>query len=153
MGRSLVVLLIGLMEAALHQLSSSFIPEAFSSVKTYTFGTSFPEETYPITEWSVSLWMHTSAGGADVIAVRDPYFILTWYSTTFRLYDGSDSYDVTTLENLPPKWIFYQLGSTATMSYGAATIRSGSQYFISSTITGTLTATDSRVAFFGYCFL
>lgn len=148
---TVLLLLVGLLEGSLHKMPPLNVPQSFSGSRSYAMGTEFPDETYPITEWSLSLWMQTSENGADIVNISDADFYLSWYYNTFRFYDGQDSTDKNTGDNLPPgKWIFYQLGSTSTMSYVVATVLRGVQHFISSTVKASLT-TASIAQFFGDC--
>jgi hypothetical protein len=141
MGRSLVILLIGLMEAALHQLWPSNVPKYTTSGESFRLGVRFPEETYPISEWSLSLWLYTTTSGTQVVFMNDPQSSLTWSGTYFQFRDNQKSNVLTTEEQISSKWVFFQLGSTAGMSYGSGTIRNGNKYFISSAKAFSLTAT------------
>lgn len=146
-----MLLLIGLMEAALHQMQPSNVPVGFNAHEnTSALGTLYPEESFPITEWSVSLWVLTNSAGGDFVKEYHTMASLRRYETDFSFYNGISSYSLTTSENISGKWNFYQLGSTAAMSYAATTIRNGNQYFLSSAATLSL-ITSSYFGFFGFC--
>lgn len=98
MGRSLVVLLIGLMEAALHQLWPSNIPKCTTSGESFRIEVRFPEEIYPITEWSLSLWLYTTTSGTQVIYMNNPWSVLTWAGTYFEFRNDQKSNTLTTVE-------------------------------------------------------
>lgn len=138
------------MEALLHQMLPSNVPKAIhvDSGDGYSLGSTFPNEDYPITEWSASLWQYTES--SLVISTSGPYCGIYWSGTRLTHTNGFVNNALTTAETLPVKWIFVQLGSTATMSYGAVTVLNGSQYYIASTFTITLT-TSSVVQTFPGC--
>ena len=152
MGRALVLLLIGVMEAALHRLQSENIPKAISLPEnTGALATAFPAETsYPISEWSASLWMFTNQNQGVLIATQDPYASLEWYGTSLALYNGANSIEQTTSEDMSGKWVFYQLGSTTVVSYITVTIRNVNQYFLFSSTPVLLQGTSS-IVFFQVC--
>jgi hypothetical protein len=138
------------MEAALHQLQLSDVPKAFNSRKqTLALGTQYPEEAFPTSEWSVSLWMFTNSLGGDIIDTFDFSSFSRLNDHTFKLFDGTSQYSVTTSEDIVGKWVFYQLGSTTAKSYATSTMRTGNQYFLSSINIITLLRTGN-IGFFGY---
>ena len=100
-----MLLLIGLIEAALLQLHPSNRPKTFQAAQfTGELWTAFPEEIFPISEWSVSVWIfaNTLLGG-DILQERS-----SWCSTIFYLYDGAYQ-PLTTSENNAGKWVFINL--------------------------------------------
>ena len=153
MGRAFVLLLVGVMEAAVHRLQPNNIPKAFQRTdSTGQLGTAYPEETYPISEWSMSLWMFTNNANGESLYFPNTWVALTWYGTSFSFYDGVNFKQLTTSESINGKWVFLQLGSTTAISYGVGTSRKGTQYFLSSTTTLQLLSTSS-LEFFGTCFM
>ena len=151
MGQSLV-LLIGLIHAILHQLVPSNDPKFFSVSKgdaalRIAISEDYPDESFPISEWSISTWVYTTAGDGTIFKTASPLLYMNWAGSTFRLYDGTEYIDKTTMESFPTRWIFYQLGSTATMTYALATVRGLSPYYSSSANTNSLVSASTLQVF------
>ncbi len=135
MGLSLVLLLIGLMEAAVHRLQS---PKSANLIQLEqsigALGTAYPEEIFPITEWSVSVWMYGNPRTGIYIQFTDPqaYLKRTYSFSSSSVTFNEGTADFTTDFPRSGSWVFYQLGSTAVMSYGVFTTRASEQFFLSS---------------------
>ena len=151
MGRAFVLLLIGVMEAALHRLQSENIPKAITGWETTdALSTAFPTETsYPVSEWVVSIWIFVDQNSATLILLSWRATV-RWTDTTITFYDGTSYHDQTTSEGMMGKWVFYQLGSTTALSYACVTIRNANPYYIPSSKTIQVQSTDA-FNFFSRC--
>lgn len=129
-----VFLLPVLIEAALHQLSSSIDPKTFSVTNggvAYTQNLAdYASEAFPIANWSLRAWVYLKLGGGTLLQTLSPNSSLDWTGTNLSLYSDVGSTHTTTHEGCLNKWIYVQLGATSTMTYMVATIRGGNQYFI-----------------------
>ena len=134
MGRAFVLLLIGVMEAALHRLQSENIPKAITGWETTgALSTAFPTETsYPVYQWEVSIWIFVNQNSVTLIRLNWRTYI-EWSDKSLSFYDGANYLRKTTSENMMGKWVFYQLGSTTALSYACVTIRNADPYYIPST--------------------
>jgi len=136
MDRAIVLLLLGLTEAALHRLAPPNEPIAFSaeygaSALTVPL-TDFPAEPSVIAEWSMSTWIYLSSGMGTLLTTFTPYITVNWYGNNLSLYAEGTNVAVTT-DGFPIKWIFVQIGSTTETTYGLVTIRGGAQHYMSAT--------------------
>jgi hypothetical protein len=84
------------------------------------------------------------------IETFDPYISIAWDQTNLDVFDG-DFKRRTVPENFQGKWVFYQIGSTASMAYTSVTIRGAGQYFTSTMVPLPLTSTF-RINLIQSCF-
>lgn len=144
MGRWFMLMLLGLTEATLHQLVPSNDPKFFTGsggqvAMSITLGDDYPDEAYPVIEWSASAWMYETTDGGYVIQTHSPFVSISWFGTTLSTYDGTASTSKTVKESFQNKWVFCQIGSTSSITYFVATVRGADQYFASSTVVNQLT--------------
>jgi hypothetical protein len=152
MNPSLLLLCLGLLEAARYQISPSNLHQAFSntghplwSVKI-TLST-HSTESFPISEWSLSVWVSKIVNHEIIFATSVPYLTLNWWDYIL-LYVSASSNDGKPFPETSGKWTFIQVGSTAGMSYGVVTIRAGNQYYLSKSVISQLTI-SSVIQLFG----
>jgi hypothetical protein len=141
---SLALLWLGLLEAARYQLSPSNLHQAFNNGanwrKSITISlSSYSAESFPISEWSLSVWVSTIINHEIIFQTSVPYLTLNWWESNVLLYVSGGANDEKPFPGVSSgKWLFIQVGSTAGMSYGLVTIRAGDQYYLSMCVDSSL---------------
>ena len=132
MDRAIVLLLLGLTEAALHRLAPPNEPIAFDIPENESALeiplTDFTAEPL-ISEWSMSTWIYLSTGQGKILTTNVPNISLSWFDYNLELYAEGILVEATN-GGFPIKWIFVQIGSTEGATYGLVTVRGGAQYLM-----------------------
>lgn len=127
-----MVLLLGLGEATKTVLVDYTAPLSFTTVPKPFLVTLSDYTKTASSEWSISAWQYQATAGSALIRAQSPSILFNWSQTTVMLIVDA-AITATSQEVFPfNTWVFTLIGSTASMTYGVVTVRTGSQYFLSS---------------------